>query len=71
MIVYDGLKTDFLKSVESDSIALEIERNIMEKMGRKTPSAEFTSWENSLDYMYKVMNDSEIPDDAGQQTSEQ
>ena len=65
MIVYDGLKTDFLKSVESDSIALEIERNIMEKMGRKTPSAEFTSWENSLDYMYKVMNDSEIPDDAG------
>lgn len=65
MIVYDGIKNDFLASCENDSIAMEIEENILEKMGRHTPIAEFRSWENSLNYMYKVLNDTEIPADAG------
>lgn len=65
MIVYDGLKTDFLTSVENDSIAIEIEQNILAKMGRHTPKSEFRSWENSLTYMYKVLNDAAIPSDAG------
>ena len=65
MIVYDGLKSDFLRSVDNDTIALEIERNITEKMGRHTGKSEFMSWVNSLDSMYKVMNDPEIPNDAG------
>lgn len=65
MIVYEGLKTDFLSSCEKDSIAIEIEENILTKLGRHTPKAEFRSWENSLNYMYKVLNDSEIPADAG------
>ena len=65
MIVYDGLKSDFLHSVEADTIALEIEQNILEKLGRHTVSNEFLSWDNSMQYMYKVMNDPEIPADAG------
>ena len=65
MIVYDGLKTDFLSSCEKDTIAIEIEENILSKMGKHTPKAEFRSWENSLNYMYKVLNDKGIPDDAG------
>lgn len=65
MIVYDGVKTDFLQSVENDSIAMEIEENILNKMGRHTSKNEFRSWENSLTYMYKVLNDSAIPADAG------
>ncbi len=65
MIVYDGLKSDFLRSVDNDTIALEIEKNITEKMGRHTGKSEFMSWVNSLDSMYKVMNDPEIPNDAG------
>ena len=65
MIVYDGLKTDFLSSCERDSIAMEIEENILTKLGKHTPKAEFRSWENSLNYMYKVLNDNEIPSDAG------
>jgi DUF2075 family protein len=65
MIVYDGLKSDFLKSCLNDSIAMEIEMNILTKLGRHTPKAEFRSWENSLNYMFKVMNDDDIPDDAG------
>lgn len=65
MIVYDGLKSDFLSSVENDTIAIEIERNIYEKMGRHTVENEFHSWDNSMQYMYKVMNDPEIPSNAG------
>lgn len=65
MIVYDGIKTDFLSSCERDTIAIEIEENILNKLGRHTPKAEFRSWENSLNYMYKVLNDNEIPYDAG------
>ena len=65
MLVYDGVKTDFLRSVEEDTIAVEIEQSIYEKMNRHTAKNEFRSWENSLEYMYKVLNDDEIPDDAG------
>lgn len=65
MIVYDGIKSDFLKSVDNDTIALEIQQNILEKMGRHTVENEFISWDNSMQYMYKVMNDPDIPSDAG------
>ena len=65
MIVYDGTKTDFLRSVEQDTIAWEIETNIYQKMNRHTARNEFRAWENSLEYMYKVLNDDSIPVDAG------
>ncbi len=65
MIVYSGEKKDFLNAVEQDSIATEIEENIYSKMHRRTAQNEFRSWENSLEYMYKVLNDSEIPENSG------
>ena len=65
MIVYSGLKKDFLTAVEQDSIAAEIEENIYNKMHRKSAQSEFRSWENSLEYMYKVMSDADIPQNAG------
>lgn len=65
MIVYSGLKRDFLTAVEQDSIAAEIEENIYNKMHRKSAQSEFRSWENSLEYMYKVMSDADIPQNAG------
>lgn len=65
MLVYDGTKTDFLKSVENDTIAVEIEENIYNKMHKATARNEFRSWENSLEYMYKVLNDKAIPSDSG------
>lgn len=65
MIVYSGTKSDFLTSVEADSIATEIEDNIYKKMHRRTAQNEFRSWENSLEYMYKVLNDNTIPENSG------
>lgn len=65
MLIYTGNKADFFEKVDNDSIANEIEKNIREKMNRGTTSSEFRSWENSLMYMYKVLNDSLIPNNAG------
>ncbi len=65
MIVYDGIKKDFLQSVVNDTIADEVEKKIQEKMGRKTPKAEFQSWKNSLLRMHMVLCDDSIPNDAG------
>ena len=65
MIVYSGSKADFMVQVEEDTIAYTIRDNILEKMHRKTPDAEFRSWVNSLEYMYKVLNDDGIPRNSG------
>lgn len=65
MIIYSGSKADFMVQVEEDTIAYTIRDNILEKMHRKTPAAEFRSWVNSLEYMYKVLNDDGIPRNSG------
>ncbi len=65
MIVYNGLKQDFLHDVETDQIARKIEEKVQEKLGRRTLPNEYASWDYSYEYMYKVLNDSEIPDVAG------
>ena len=65
MIIYSGSKADFMEEVVEDTIAYSIRENILKKMHRKTGDAEFRSWINSLEYMYKVLNDDEIPNDSG------
>lgn len=65
MIIYSGSKDDFMTEVEEDTIAYSIRDNILEKMHRQTGDAEFRSWVNSLEYMYKVLNDKDIPNDSG------
>ena len=65
MIIYSGTKSDFLAAVEADSIATEVEDNIYKKMHRHTSQNEFRSFENSLTYMYKVLNDHTIPGNSG------
>lgn len=65
MLIYEGTKDKFLMSVEQDLIAIEIENNIYKRMHRHTAKNEFRAWENSMEYMYKVLNDQDIPSDAG------
>lgn len=65
MIIYEGTKTEFLTECKKGSITKEIKESIWKKMGRNTPESEFHSWENSLEYMSKVLEDDDIPNDAG------
>ena len=65
MLVYEGSKADFMKSVDGDTIAFEIEQKLLTVMNRHTARNEFRAWENSLQYMYKVLNDDQIQNDTG------
>lgn len=65
MLIYQATKREFLNNVAADTLADTLEINIKEKMHRTTGHGEFRSWENSMNYMYHVLNHEEIPDDAG------
>lgn len=65
MLVYEGTKLDFMKSIEQETIAKEIEDRILLLMNRHTAMNEYKSWEESLKHMYLVLNDKNISDDAG------
>ena len=64
MIVYEATKGEFVDSVFSGSITDEIYDIYQEKIG-KSGKSQIRSWENSMQYMYRVLEDSEIPDDCG------
>ena len=64
MIVYQASKQQFL----DDSFKRDIEAIIFDSMrrtGRNVGRSEVESWRNSLQSMAKVLNDDEIPGDAG------
>lgn len=65
MLVYEAVKSDFMKDVKNDIIAENILKKFEEKFGHTTSDNEIRSWENSMQYMYKVLDDELIPDDAG------
>ena len=60
MLVYEATKEEFMTSVELGSICDEIYEVYQAKIG-KSNKAQIRSWENSMEYMYKVLNDNEIP----------
>ena len=64
MLVYKALKRDFMESVDNDRIADEINQKVYDVLGKHTPKNEYLSWKNSMVYMYKVLNDSEIADNT-------
>ena len=65
MIVYSATKQQFQHDVMSNDIANIIYRAYKEKTGKSTGISEIDSWRNSLQYMDRVLNDSDIPDDSG------
>lgn len=64
MIVYQETKKQFLYDVRLDLIEEKIEEKVRERLHKKTAKNEFVSWMNSMQYMYKVMEDKNIPDDS-------
>ena len=64
MIVYQETKQQFLHDVRLDLIEDKIEEKVREKLHKKTAHNEFLSWMNSMQYMYKVMEDKRIPNDS-------
>jgi DUF2075 family protein len=65
MIIYENDKTGFINDVNSGLYVEKIERNVFEKMHRKTGNSEINSWMNSLMRMKDIIDDDEIPEDVG------
>ena len=65
MLVYEGIKKDFINDVDIGLIADKIRNKYIEKIKRRPSSPEFNSWKNSMQYMRGVLSDNEIPDNTG------
>ena len=65
MIIYKATKKQFVDDVFNDVIADNIDLAFYEHLGRHTSPNEVRSWKNSMQYMYRVVNTSTLPDDVG------
>ncbi len=65
MIVYEATKELFVSDVIQDKIRDRIDKKFYEKMGYHTSESEKNAWENSMQYMLKVLYDAKIPDACG------
>ena len=64
MLIYEATKSEFMDSVEKDNITDDIYNCYKKKVGNSGKS-QIRSWRNSMEYMYKTLNDSKIPDNCG------
>lgn len=65
MIIYHASKRKFLDHVTRDDIEEVIARHFKNVTGRGVGASEVLAWKNSLTEMAKVLQDEEIPEDAG------
>ncbi len=65
MIVYSSTKAKFKEDVMTNDIGNIIYDAYKSVTGRNTGRSEINSWINSLQYMDRVLQDDEIPHDAG------
>jgi len=65
MIVYSATKQQFQNDVMSNDIEGIVYSAYKKATGKATGLSELASWRNSLQYMDRVLNDREIPEDAG------
>lgn len=64
MIVYEATKGEFVNDVLTDAIARKIYDTFKQRVGSTSPQ-EINSWNNSMEYMNKVLNTSQFPDGCG------
>ncbi len=65
MIIYKNTNLAFREDVETNRIADIIEQNFVDKIGHRESPSEKTAWRNSMQYMERVLRNSQISDDCG------
>lgn len=65
MIVYSSTKAKYRKDVNTNDIGNIIYNAYKKTTGRSTGKPEIDSWINSLQYMDRILEDADIPNDAG------
>ena len=65
MLVYQGIKSNFIEEVNLGMIANRIRDKYIELLHRRPAEPEYNSWKNSMQYMRGVLDDNEIPNNVG------
>ncbi len=65
MLVYSASKDEFVRDIRSNRIEEIIQNEVSRKLNKNSPKNEILSWKNSLDYMFRILVDPEIPPTAG------
>ena len=65
MLVYEGIKSNFIDDVDLGIIADKIRNKYIEVVKKRPSAPEFNSWKNSMQYMRGVLSDQEIPNNTG------
>jgi len=65
MIVYSALKKQFLEDVDKNEIDVKILEAMRLRLKRSVSPKEIESWVNSMQFMYKILLDGDIPDNSG------
>jgi DUF2075 family protein len=65
MIVYSSSVAQFKEAVDENKIAINIESAFIEKLGKRPSVSEWRSWNNSMQFMERIIRNSNVADDCG------
>ena len=65
MLVYSGNKKKFIQDVSENAIENIILSEFERKLFKRPSKSEVLSWKNSMQYMFKILIDPDIPQDSG------
>ncbi len=65
MIIYSATKKEFIDDVKTNRIDDRVLTSFVRETGHSTGTREIASWRNSLPYMRNVIDNDDVPDDAG------
>ncbi|MBB6734052.1 DUF2075 domain-containing protein [Cohnella zeiphila] len=65
MIIYSSSAREFREKVDSNLLTVSIEEAFVKKMGMQPSRGEIRAWNNSMQFMERVIRNSQIADDCG------
>ena len=65
MIIYSSNALAFRESVDSNQITVQIEEAFIKGMGKRPNKGEVRAWNNSMQFMEKIIRNSKVADDCG------
>ncbi|MDQ0722528.1 hypothetical protein QF049_003789 [Paenibacillus sp. W4I10] len=65
MIIYSSNALAFRESVDNNQITVQIEEAFIKGMGKKPNQGEVRAWNNSMQFMEKIIRNSKVADDCG------
>lgn len=65
MIIYSSNALAFRESVDNNQITVQIEEAYIKGMGKRPNKGEVRAWNNSMQFMEKIIRNSKVADDCG------